>query len=379
MTATAAGAMSASKSPAPETTTRAILDASGRLLPGAKEPALEPARLLELYRTMSLIRACDQRMLALQRQGRIAFCGLSTGQEAAIVGSGAAAAKDDWIFPALREAGVALLRGFPVSRFFAHMFGNTHDVLKGRMQPMHFADRSVNQVSWGSCISTQLPHAVGAAYAMKLRRDGNVAIGYLGDGATSEHDFHVALNFAGVWKAPVVFVCQNNQWAISVPFSKQTASDGVAIKARAYGLPGVRVDGNDLLAVYQACKEAVDRARSGEGPTLVELVTFRMGGHSSSDDPTRYRSAEELAQWEAKDPIPRFRRYLEGRGLWSEEKERALEESLKAEIGAAVKEAETAGPPPGLTLLDDVYGALTPELVRQRESLAAELAAKGKH
>ena len=191
------------------------------------EEKLSVERMLELYRYMQLIRAIDHRMLAFQRQGRIAFCGLTTGQEAAVVGSGAAIEKDDWVFPALREAGVALLRGFPVSRFFAHMFGNAHDVLKGRMQPMHFADRSVNQVSWGSCIATQLPHAVGAAYAMKLRGDGRVALGYLGDGATSEHDFHSALNFAAVWKVPCVFVCQNNQWAISVPFSKQTASDGV--------------------------------------------------------------------------------------------------------------------------------------------------------
>jgi pyruvate dehydrogenase E1 component alpha subunit/2-oxoisovalerate dehydrogenase E1 component alpha subunit len=360
----------------PETTLRAVLDDKGSLLPGAKEPALATERLLELYRAMQLVRACDARMLALQRQGRIAFCGLSTGQEAAIVGSGAAAEKDDWIFPALREAGVALLRGFPVSRFFAHMFGNTHDVLKGRMQPMHFADRSTNQVSWSSCIATQLPQAAGAAYAMKLKGDKRVAIGYLGDGATSEPDFHVALNFAAVWKAPVVFVCQNNQWAISVPFSKQTASKGVAIKAKGYGIPGIRVDGNDLLAVYQATREAVERARAGEGPSLVELVTFRMGGHSSSDDPTRYRSAEEVAAWQARDPIPRYRAYLEGRGLWNADREKALEESLKAEIGAAVKEAETAGPPPALTLLEDVFSVLTPELERQRKLLAEELAAK---
>src|SRR5581483_3667589 len=272
--------------------------ARGHLVATAPSPALPrftgegelgADRLRELYKYMQLIRAIDHRMLALQRQGRIAFCGLTTGQEAAVVGSGAAVEKDDWVFPALREAGVALLRGFPVSRFFAQMFGNAHDVLKGRMQPMHFADRSVNQVSWSSCIATQLPHAVGAAYAMKLRKDGRVALGYLGDGATSEHDFHVALNFAGVWRVRCVFVCQNNQWAISVPFSKQTASDGVAVKAAAYGMPGVRVDGNDLLAVHAAVKEAADRARSGGGPSLVEAVTYRMSGHSSSDDPTRYR------------------------------------------------------------------------------------------
>src|SRR5579883_1261308 len=321
---------------------------------------------------MHLIRAIDQRMLALQRQGRIAFCGLTTGQEAAVIGSGAAIEKEDWVFPALREAGVALLRGFPLSRFFAQMFGNSHDVLKGRMQPMHFADRSVNQVSWSSCIATQLPHAVGAAYAMKIKKERRVALAYLGDGASSEHDFHTALNFAGVWRVPCVFVCQNNQWAISVPFSKQTASDGVAVKAAAYGMPGVRVDGNDLLAVHAAVKEAVDRARSGGGPTLVEAVTYRMGGHSSSDDPTRYRDKDEVTHWAEKDPIARFRKYLETRGVWDEGREKALEESLKAEINAAVKEAESAGPPPVDTLFSDVYADMTPEIARQRARLLEE-------
>ncbi len=336
------------------------------------EQVLTDERLRELYRGMHLIRAIDQRMLALQRQGRIAFCGLTTGQEAAVIGSGAAIEKDDWVFPALREAGVALLRGFPLSRFFAQMFGNSHDVLKGRMQPMHFADRSVNQVSWSSCIATQLPHAVGAAYAMKIKKERRVALAYLGDGASSEHDFHTALNFAGVWRVPCVFVCQNNQWAISVPFSKQTASDGVAVKAAAYGMPGVRVDGNDLLAVHAAVKEAADRARSGGGPSLVEAVTYRMSGHSSSDDPTRYRDKDEVAHWTEKDPLPRFRKYLELRGLWDEGREKALEESLKAEINAAVKEAESAGPPPVDTLFSDVYADVTPEIARQRARLLEE-------
>jgi pyruvate dehydrogenase E1 component alpha subunit/2-oxoisovalerate dehydrogenase E1 component alpha subunit len=325
---------------------------------------------------MQLIRAIDHRMLALQRQGRIAFCGLTTGQEAAVIGSGAAIEKEDWVFPALREAGVALLRGFPLSRFFAQMFGNSHDVLNGRMQPMHFADRSVQQVSWSSCIATQLPHAVGAAYAMKLKRDGRIALAYLGDGASSEHDFHTALNFAGVWRVPCVFVCQNNQWAISVPFSKQTASDGVAVKASAYGMPGVRVDGNDLLAVHAAVKEAAHRARSGGGPTLVEAVTYRMGGHSSSDDPTRYRDQDEVAQWQAKDPIARFRAELEARGLWDDAREKALEEELKSEINAAVKEAEAAAPPAIDTLFTDVYATIPPELARQRARLLEDRTGK---
>jgi pyruvate dehydrogenase E1 component alpha subunit/2-oxoisovalerate dehydrogenase E1 component alpha subunit len=207
---------------------------------------------------------------------------------------------------------------------------------------------------------------------MKQRRDGRVAIAYLGDGATSEPDFHVAMNFAGVWKVPCVFVCQNNQWAISVPLAKQTASETLAVKARAYGFPGVRVDGNDLFAVYAATRAALDRARRGDGPTLLECVTYRMGGHSSSDDPTRYRSDDEVATWRARDPVERVKRTLVKAGLWDDARERAQEESLRAEINQAVKEAEAAGPPTVETLFTDVTARLTPQLAEQRERFFEE-------
>jgi len=342
------------------TETVQLLDEQGQVLPGAELPELSDERLRELYQTMKLMRAIDKRLEGLQRMGRIGFFGSARGQEG--------------VLPALRENGIMLLRGFDLSRYFAHMFGNEHDVLKGRMQPMHFAGRAVNQVSWSSCIASQLPHATGVAYAMKLKGDGRVAMGFVGDGGTSEPDFASALNFAGVWKAPAVFVIQNNQWAISIPVEKQTASESLAVKAVAFGIPGVRVDGNDVLAVYRECKRAVDRARSGDGPTLLELVTFRVGGHSSADDPSRYRDESLVQDWERRCPLLRFRAFLEGRGLWDETQEEACEVEQRQRLNAAVKEAEQAPPPAPTSLLEDVYSTPTPLLQQQRAQLEAELA-----
>ena len=353
-----------------------VLDDAGRVLPGAALPDLPVARQVELYRTMSLMRAIDLRLEGLQRMGRIGFFGSARGQEAAVIGSGAALGPDDWVFPALRESAIMLLRGWPLARYFAHMFGNALDPLRGRMQPMHFAAREVKQVSWSSCIANQLPQAAGAAHAMKLRGRPEVAMGFVGDGGTSEPDFHAALNFAAVWRAPAVFVIQNNGWAISVPTARQSASRSLAVKAVAYGMPGVRVDGNDLLAVYREARAAVDRARRGDGPTLLELVTFRMGGHSSADDPTRYRDARDVEAWAARCPLARLRAHLEGQGAWDAAREEAMQEALRAEVSAAVREAEHAAPPPPLDLFDDVWADAPPSHAEQRADLEAELAAR---
>jgi pyruvate dehydrogenase E1 component alpha subunit/2-oxoisovalerate dehydrogenase E1 component alpha subunit len=244
--------------------------------------------------------------------------------------------------------------------------------------PSHMASKSVNQVSWSSCIGTQLPQAVGAAMAAKIKGDKTVIAAYMGDGATSEGDFHVALNFAGVFKAPVVFICQNNHWAISVPTSKQTASESIAVKAQAYGFPGVKVDGNDALAVHAAVKEAVDRARSGGGPTLVECETYRIGAHSSSDDPTRYRDEREVERWKQRDPIDLFRGRLQAWGLWSAREEDELRARLLEEVNAAIAEAEKKPDPPRESLFDDVYSALPWSLREQREELLAAPAAAKK-
>src|SRR5581483_11045104 len=219
--------------------------------------------------------------------GRIGFYGEARGQEAAIIGAAAALQQNDWIVPALREAGAAIFRGLSMREYVAQIFGNGNDVARGRQLPCHPGTRAARYVTMSSCIATQVPHAVGMAMAAKIKKDPVVVLGCLGDGASSEEDFHVAANFAGVFKAPVVLFCANNQWAISTPCTQQTASPTFAIKGVAYGLPSVRVDGNDILAVYSTVKAAVDRARRGDGPSFIEALTYRVSAHSSSDDPTR--------------------------------------------------------------------------------------------
>jgi len=328
--------------------------------------------LLSLYRGMMLIRTLDERMMTLQRQGRIGFYGACTGQEAASLGSAFALKKTDWIFPALREGSAMLLRGFPLVPYLAQVFGNSGDLTKGRQMPSHPAARSVNQVSWGSCIGTQLPQAVGVALAAKLQKKDTVVMAYLGDGATSSGDFHTAMNFAGVYKAPVVFVCQNNHWSISLPTEQQTASESIAVKAVAYGFPGIKVDGNDLEAVFAASSEAVERARSGAGPTLIEAETYRMGAHSSSDDPTKYRDQAEVDLWRQRDPVQRVRTRLVDAGHWDDAAEAALKAKLLSEVNAAIAEAEALPNLGAETLFDDVYAEVPWNLREQREEMLGQ-------
>jgi pyruvate dehydrogenase E1 component alpha subunit/2-oxoisovalerate dehydrogenase E1 component alpha subunit len=354
-----------------------LLAPDGRWLGKANSPPLAPELLLALFQGMLRVRLLDGRMLNLQRQGRIGFYGQCTGQEASIIGSASALEARDWVAPALREAGVAVWRGLPLARLVAQCMAKDNEVSHGRQMPCHHSFREGNFISMSSVIATQLLHATGIALAAKTRRDPIVCVGYLGDGATSEHDFHSALNFAGVWRAPVVFFCQNNQWAISVPVSRQTAAKTLAIKALSYGMPGVRVDGNDVVAVHLEMKKAVERARGGGGPTFIEALTYRRLGHSSSDDPTRYRDAGEVKKWERLDPIDRLRRHLTARGLLTKAKEEALEEEIQAAISAAITEAEAGVEPPVETLVSDVFAEPTAQLVEQRDALVAYLHSRG--
>jgi pyruvate dehydrogenase E1 component alpha subunit/2-oxoisovalerate dehydrogenase E1 component alpha subunit len=331
----------------------------------ATDPCLPEATLLRAYREMRRIRLLDARMINLQRQGRIGFYGAAHGQEAVPIATGLALGKDDWVFPALREQSIMLVRGFPLTAFVAQIFGNSGDVLKGRQMPSHQSGRAVHQVSWSSCIGPQLPQAVGAAWAMRAKKTGVVSVGFCGDGATSQADFHAAMTFAGLWKVPCILVCQNNQYSISVPTEKQTASRTLAVKARAYGFPGVRVDGNDLLAVYGATQAALERARSGDGPTFLEAVTYRMGAHSTSDDPSRYRSQEEVDAWARRDPLDRLRRHLAHLGLLNEGADDALDREISAEIAAAIDAVEPLPRPSRASLFEDVYAAPTWNLVEQ--------------
>src|SRR5579875_3637095 len=326
------------------------------------EPSKE--ELIHIYRVMLLTRLFDTKSLNMQRQGRIGFYVPCTGQEASQIGSAFALRRDDWTFPTYRDVGVALIRGASLRSLVAHLMGNSNDPMKGRQMPSHWGFRTINFASVASPIASHLPVAVGVAMAMKFKNEDKVVLAYHGDGATSSGDFHSAYNFAGVYKAPIVFICENNGWAISLPASKQTASGTFAEKALAYGCPGVRVDGNDALAVYKAAREAVERARKGQGPTMIECLTYRMGPHSTSDDPNRYRTREEMEAWKRKDPVERFRSYLERKGYWSKDFEEDLRAKIDAEINTAVKEEAEVPPPELSTMFTDVYSTM-PQLLRE--------------
>ncbi len=343
---------------------------------GADLP-LPKADLLRIYRSMVTTRVLDERAMMLQRQGRIGFYLTCTGQEAAQVGSIHALEPRDWVFPAYRETAVLVHRDVPLDLFIAQLYGNGMDLVKGRQMPNHVAFRSINYVSVSSPIGTQITQAVGAAMASRYRKDGAVMITYFGDGATSSNDFHAGMNFAGVAKSPVIFFCQNNQWAISLPRDQQSASESIAVKAEAYGFPGIQVDGNDFFAVHEATRAAAERARRGDGPTLIEAVTYRLGGHSSSDDPTKYRNAAEVEGWKKKDPIVRFRTFLEEKGIWSEADEKRLWDEARARIADVVKAVEAAPPPEVGTLFTDVFAGMTPTLAEQRSELESEIRERG--
>lgn len=349
-----------------------ILTLDGKLRAKTAPPDLTPEELIFLYRCMLRVRAIDEKLMTLQRQGRVGFYGACTGQEAAAVGSGYALNDDDWIFPGLREGGVALMRGMSLRKYVAQVMGNSADLLKGRQMPCHYSDRSIHYVSWSSCIGTQIPHAVGTAWAMKAQGKKTISMAYFGDGATSEGDFHVAMNFAGVFSLPVVFFCQNNQWAISVPVELQTASESIAVKAEAYGFEGLQVDGNDVLAVYQTTKEAAEKARQGKGPTLIEALTYRMGAHSSSDDPSRYRDESITEKWKRKDPIFRLERYLLSQQIVDDGKIEDYRKEFNQEIGSVVEEMETCPPPAPETLFEDVYSVPPWRLVEEQNAFFGE-------
>lgn len=332
------------------------LDDDGNVVNSAHEPRIAPAELRRVYETMLTVRLLDERMLRLQRQGRIGFYVTATGEEAAVVGPAHALRASDWIYSSYREIGAALHRGYPLRTFLNQLFGNAEDPVKGRQMPVHHSIRTLNFVSVSSPVGTQIPQAVGIAMAARMQGKDDVALTYFGDGATSTGAFHVALNFAAVRKAPCLFICRNNGWAISVPRALQTASATFAQKAVAYGMPGLLVDGNDVLALIHATAGAAARARRGEGPTLIEARTYRRGAHSSSDDPSAYRDPDEPREWEPHDPLPRFRRYLERRALWSGDDESRFRAHFDELFTATLREVERVGPRPPLeTMFDDVY------------------------
>jgi TPP-dependent pyruvate/acetoin dehydrogenase alpha subunit len=364
---------SAPRSPAPrESGALQIVDPRGRAV--GDVPPLADGELRALYVHMARVRCVDQRMLKLQRAGRVGFVGSMLGLEAAMIGSAFALRPVDWLWSGLREGGAALMRGLPLAEYVAQMYCNSNDTAKGRQMCNHFQHRASHYPSWSSVIGTQIPHGVGAAHAAKLRGLDEVHAVYFGDGATSSNGFHSGLNFAGVYQVPCFFVCVDNGWAISVPSCAQTAAASYADKGSAYGVPAAEVDGNDVLACYAAARDAHAAARASR-PTMIVLQTYRMLGHSSSDDPTKYRDAKEVEQWEARDPLLRYAAFLESRRILGPGDAARIEAELFAEIDRVVHEQEAAPPMPLKTLVEDVY-AEVPRHLRVQYNRFAEVAEK---
>ena len=343
----------------------AILDQNG-IVDKSLEPKIPTDLLLKLHRSMILARRFDQRLLNLQRQGRIGTFPPIAGHEASNLGTIAQLRPSDWFVPSFRETAAEVWRGRSLEGII--IGNNGYSEAAG-------VDEGSNNMPMSVPVGSQMLHAVGLAWGMRYRKKNDVAMTFFGDGATSEGDFHEACNFAAVYQVPVIFVCQNNQWAISIPRKKQTRSETIAQKALAYGMPGIQVDGNDILAVYQAAGEAVARARAGNGPTLIECVTYRIMMHTTSDDPKRYRKDEEVEIWRKRDPIARFEKYLIEKELLDTTKITAIIKEVDDQIQKAVDRAEAAMKEMGnpLDIFDHTYADLPPNLVAQREALAREL------
>ena len=340
-----------------------ILDEEGRVK-SEFEPELAEEDLKKIYSLMVLTRAADQKALKLQRQGRLGTYAPSLGHEACQVGTAFPIQKEDWVFPYFRDLGMYLTVGYPLADYFLYWMGNE----AGMRTP-----DDLNIFPLAIPVASQIPHSVGAAMAADIQKKNIAVVCTFGDGATSEGDFHEALNFAGVFRTPNVFICYNNQWAISTPRSRQTAARTIAQKAVAYGFPGMAVDGNDVLAVYASSKEAFDRARAGQGPTLIEAVTYRMGHHTTSDDATKYRLEAEVKEWEKKDPLSRFRAYLKNKGLWDEDFEKAVQEKAAEAVEKAVAVAEGIPLPSPEDIFRHTYKEMTPQLNQQLDDLAGAL------
>lgn len=354
-----------------------VLDDDG-LAQGEWTPDLAPEKLLEALRLMLLTRQFDDRMQRMQRQGKISFYVQSLGEEAVSIGQGMALRSGDMLFPSYRNQGLFILRDTSLVDMMCHCLSNTRDMCKGRQMPVMYHNKKANLFSISGNLATQYPHAVGWAMASAIKGEDHISASWVGDGSTSEADFHYALTFAAVYQAPVILNVVNNQWAIST-FQGFAGGERRPFAARGLGLgiPGVRVDGNDLLAVYAVTKWAAERARQGGGPTLIEHVTYRGGAHSTSDDPSRYRPKDEWKAFPLGDPVKRLKQHLIKAGHWSDEQHTALEAELKDIVTSAWKEAITYGTMtegPWLDvgeMFDDVYKEPTQNLVKQREQLVA--------
>ncbi|GMI86684.1 hypothetical protein like AT5G09300 [Hibiscus trionum] len=349
-----------------------VLDDNGQLICNSNFVEVSEEIAVKMYSSMATLQILDTIFYEAQRQGRISFYLTTIGEEAINIASAAALTSDDIVFPQYREPGVLLWRGFTLQEFANQCFGNKADYGKGRQMPIHYGSNKHNYFTVSSTIATQIPHAVGAAYSLKMDKKDACAVTYFGDGGTSEGDFHAALNFAAVTESPVIFICRNNGWAISTPTSDQFRSDGIAVRGQAYGVRSIRVDGNDALAMYSAVHAAREMAINEHRPILIEAVTYRIGHHSTSDDSTKYRPADEIEWWRmARDPVTRFRNWIETNGWWGSEAESQLRSSIRNQLLQAIQIAERAEKPPVNDLFTDVYDNI-PSNLREQEKLLRE-------
>lgn len=347
-----------------------VLDTNGNILCDPDEIQLSDETLVKVYQNMVTLNQMDKILYESQRQGRISFYMTCYGEEATHFGSATALDFDDLVFAQYREAGVLMWRGFSLDSFMNQCYGNEHDEGKGRQMPVHYGSKRLNFVTISSPLATQMPQASGAAYAMKMRGSKNCVICYFGEGAASEGDAHAAFNFAATLDCPVIFFCRNNGYAISTPANEQYRGDGLVSRAPSYGMAAIRVDGNDILAVYNATKKAREIAVTKNRPVIVEAMTYRVGHHSTSDDSSAYRSAHELKYWKEVDsPLNRLRAFLENKGLWSDELEKSSRKSTMKDIMAAFGKAEKAKKPPIEEMFIDVYDEKPERLSQQYDDL----------
>ncbi|XP_051139042.1 2-oxoisovalerate dehydrogenase subunit alpha 1, mitochondrial [Andrographis paniculata] len=347
-----------------------VLDDDGYPIEGGLYEEVDKEIAVRMYRSMVTLQTMDTILYEAQRQGRISFYMTAGGEEAVNIGTAAALSSDDIVLPQYREAGILLWRGYTLQEFANQCFGTKNDPGKGRQMPIHYGSKDHNYITVSSPLTTQLPQAVGVAYSLKMDGKNACAVAFVGDGATSEGDFHAALNFAAVMDAPVLFVCRNNGWAISTPLSEQFRSDGVVVKGQAYGIPSIRVDGNDALAVHATVHAAREMVVREQKPILIEAMTYRVGHHSTSDDSTKYRSPDEIEQWRtSRSPVTRFRKFVERNGWWSHDEETELRASTRKQVLKAIQTADKMEKPSLEDLFTDVYDQVPENLQEQEKAV----------
>jgi len=351
-----------------------VMDRSGAVFDQSQDPNIAGDEMVHMYKSMTLLNTMDKILYESQRQGRISFYMTNYGEEATHIGSAAALSSEDLVYGQYREAGVLVYRGFTLDEFMNQCYGNSKDVGQGKQMPVHYGSRRLNFVTISSPLGTQMPQAVGSAYAFKRQGKDRAVICYFGEGAASEGDAHAAFNFAATLDCPIIFFCRNNGYAISTHVSEQYRGDGIAVRGEAYGMASIRVDGNDVLAVYNATKAARKLAVEENKPVLIEAMTYRIGHHSTSDDSSAYRSMDEVKYWDQKDhPIAKFYSHMVSKGVWSETQDKEWKKDAKKKVLESFSKAEKTLKPNWEELFTQVYDEIPEDLQKQREEMKAHV------